>query len=88
VLVALTESGLETPVGRGENGGKTLRNDHVVRRLVAAGEITGPGTELVARVELELAEDWRRDRLEVVAFVQDPRSGAVLGAAPVLSADH
>ena len=84
VLVALTESGLETAVGRGENGGKVLRNDHVVRRLTAAGELASPEAELVTRVTLPLADGWRRDRLDVVAFVQDPRTGAVLGAARVL----
>ena len=85
VLVALTESGLETAVGRGENGGKVLRNDHVVRRLTPAGELASPGAELATRVTLPLADGWRRDRLEAVAFVQDPRTGAILGAARPLA---
>ena len=45
-LVALVEDGLVTPVGRGENGGRTLANDRVVRRLERAFTLGGDaGTE-------------------------------------------
>jgi hypothetical protein len=76
LLVALTESGLVTPVGRGENARRTLRDDHVVRRLVRA-----PAPAPEATVDLDLEPGWDRRRLAVVAFVQDRRSLRILGAA-------
>ncbi len=81
VLVALYESGLTTPVGRGENGGRTLANDRVVRALEGALALAGPGSEGRATVELSLAPGWDRRRLGVAAFLQDPVSLAVHGAA-------
>ena len=37
VLVAVAESGLSTNVKRGENAGRDLQNDHIVRRLIPVG---------------------------------------------------
>ncbi len=73
LLVAITESGLSTPVGRGENARRTLHNDFVVRRLLRVGP-TGS-------LEVPVDPDWGRDRLSLVAFVQEPRSRRILGAA-------
>jgi len=60
VWIAVTESGLESKVQRGENAGRTLSHDAVVRRLVKGGTLS-----------LELPKTWKRERLAVVAFVQD-----------------
>lgn len=86
LLVAVTESGLETPVERGENGGKRLHNDHVVRLLTTAGELAGPDSALQTRVAVPLAPEWDREHIRAVAFVQDPATGHVLGAAVPLAA--
>lgn len=74
VLVALTESGLSVDVPRGENGGRTLRHDHVVRRFAEVK----PGVE----VTLEAPADVRAARAAVVVLLQGP-DGAILGAAEV-----
>ena len=71
--IALTESGLSHPVTRGENSGKTLSHTAVVRQLIRVGP-TG-------KLELPLDRSWRRDQLKVVAFVQQPGPGKVLGVA-------
>jgi hypothetical protein len=73
VLVALTESGLATRVPRGENRGRTLRNDHVVRALVTA---PGPRGEL--SVPLAGAGDGP---LSIVVLAQRRTDRAILGAA-------
>lgn len=70
--LAVAESGFETPVGRGENADHTLRNDNVVRRLEAV--------ELGKHVPVELDSEWRRDRLRLVAFLQDSKTLAVTAA--------
>ena len=94
VWVALTESGLSTAVGAGENAAATLHNDQVVRRLVkaftlpstatAAGTAGATGTAGEARsaeVTLPIDGKWNRAALDVVAFLQDPQSLAIYGAA-------
>lgn len=72
--LAVVERHLVTPVGRGENNGKTLRNDHVVRRLL---EVSSG----VPSVDIVLDPSWNRNQLGLVAFVQDGDTLAVRGAA-------
>jgi hypothetical protein len=80
--VAVYETGLATKVGAGENASATLHNDYVVRRLEKA--LTLPGTAGAAdsgEVVLGLDKRWNRQKLGVAAFLQDPRTMAILGAA-------
>jgi hypothetical protein len=67
----ITEDGLTSIVKRGENGGRTLHNDAVVRRI-STSEAVG-----------KLAPEWRRDRLRVVLIVQGEKSRRIYGAATV-----
>lgn len=82
LMAALYETDLVTAVSRGENGGQTLRNDYVVRLLRRAGRLA-PGAASPARftARLPLAKDWNRSHLGVAAFVQDPKSLDIHGAA-------
>lgn len=82
--VALTESGLTTPVQGGENATATLHNDQVVRLLVKALTLrsaAGAGAEGSAAVTLSIDSKWNRSALDVVAFLQDPQSQTIYGAA-------
>ena len=82
LLVALYEKDLTTSVERGENASRTLRNDYVVRQLVRAGEVARrEGASLAEQVAFELDPSWKVRDLGVVAFLQDPRTRAVHGAA-------
>jgi hypothetical protein len=83
LYLALAESGLATKVTRGENGGVTLAHDHVVREWIGPIRLAGGAAQ--AQREIALPAAWNRAQLEVVAFVQDERSGSVLQA---LSAQH
>jgi hypothetical protein len=83
LYLAVAESGLVTKVTRGENGGATLAHDHVVREWIGPIRLAGGAAQ--AQREIALPAAWNRARLEVVAFVQDERSGSVLQA---LSAQH
>ena len=82
VLVALVENGLVTKVGRGENGGRTLKNDAVVRRLQKAFALAAaPGGRGTASVDLPTGEGAPGRKLGVAAFVQDPKTRAIQGGA-------
>lgn len=78
LYLALAESGLASSVTRGENSGATLRHDHVVRTWIGPVRLVA-GTARVQR-EIALPADWNRARLELLAFVQDERSGGVIQA--------
>jgi hypothetical protein len=82
LLVAITEDDLTSDVQRGENHGRVLTHAAVVRRLTTIGEATAPSS--TARVELPLEPDWKRDRLKIVAFVQERRSRTILASASVM----
>lgn len=77
--VAVYETGLTTKVGAGENASRTLANDFVVRRLEKALTLTG--TTDSAELVLGLDKRWNRERLGVAAFLQDPKTLAIQGAA-------
>ncbi len=82
VWVALYETNLTTAVGRGENAHRTLRNDYVVRRLVKAFTLSAtPGAAHSGEVALAIDPSWKRNDLGVAAFLQDPATLAIHGAA-------
>ncbi len=83
LFVAVTESGLTTKVARGENAGVTLNHDHVVRAWV--GPIPISDGAIHAQREFVLPEAWNRDRLDVVAVVENQHTGAVLQAVSAAS---
>ncbi len=80
VLLAITESGLASQIGRGENAGLLLRHAAVVRQLVSLGRVGADGT-FAANPALRLAADWQRPNLRVVALVQEVASRRIVGAA-------
>jgi hypothetical protein len=70
---AITEDRLVVDVKRGENANKTLRHSAVVRQLRSAGKAGA-----IVPLSIRLAPDWRRDNLQVVAFVQSTKNRRVL----------
>lgn len=79
ILVAVTEDQLRSDVKRGENHGRVLEHAAVVRRLTTIAEATGPSAS--ARFDVNLAPEWRREHLKIIAFVQERRGRAILAAA-------
>ncbi len=77
--VALVESGLVSDVVRGENAGRRLSHDQVVR-VFETVRLKGSGK---GRVELKAPETVVSENMSIVAYVQDPKTMAVLGAAHV-----
>jgi len=80
VLVAV-EDGLITAVQRGENGGRTLSHDRVVRWIDTVADVrAGASTRDIER-SLPIDADWNVGQMRVVALLQDTASLAILGAA-------
>ncbi|HEV7668009.1 MAG TPA: DUF1223 domain-containing protein [Thermoanaerobaculia bacterium] len=81
VLVALIENGLVTKVGKGENGGRTLKNDAVVRRLQKAFALGAAPGGRTGAVDFPLGEASTGRKLGVAVLVQDPKTRAIQGGA-------
>jgi hypothetical protein len=78
LYLAVTESGLESKVTRGENAGSTLAHDYIVREWIGPLRLTN-GTIHMQR-EIALPATWNRARLGVVGFVENEKTGEVLQA--------
>ena len=77
--VAITENRLQSEIKAGENQGKLLHHDFVVREF--AGPLPMDATGRVHwRSAMALNPGWKRPDLSLVAFVQDARSGEILQA--------
>lgn len=76
LVVTVAERGVTTAVKAGENGGRSLRHENVVRAYATvASPIAAGGT-----VELTLPAGLKRENASVVGFVQDTKSLEILGA--------
>ncbi len=79
LYVALFENNLETRVDAGENRGRRLRHDYVVRVLLGPFPVPN-GRELRQENKIAVGADWKIADLGVAAFVQSERTGEVLQA--------
>ena len=80
--VAVYQSNLSTDVKAGENASRLLHNDHVVRRLEKAFTLPATaGAEKSGEVVLGIDKRWKTADLGVAAFLQDPATLAIHGAA-------
>jgi hypothetical protein len=78
-FVAITENRLQSAIQAGENQGKLLHHDFVVREL--AGPLPqGEAGQVHWKSAVTLRPDWKRPDLSLVAFVQDERNGEILQA--------
>ena len=79
VFLAVTEDGLTTAIGGGENSGRTLRHAAVVRELRELGSVKTGSFEKT--VEVARHSGWNAANLKVAVLVQDSDGGPILGAA-------
>ena len=81
LLDALVEDGLSAQVLRGENAGRTLAHDAVVRRLVSVGKLSGaalPRTLDIPAAPPPAGADPRR--LRRILILQEPATMRIRGA--------
>jgi chitosanase len=77
--ITVVERGLKTDVGAGENGGKVLRHENVVRWFRNAN-ISADGKD---QIEVPHLDDVNFANASIVIYAQEPENGPVLGAASV-----
>jgi hypothetical protein len=80
VYIAVALNRAESQVSAGENSGHRLTHVSVVRSLTRIGALK-QGQVLAQDVQLKLEPGSDSRNLRLIAFVQEPRQGRVLGAA-------
>lgn len=80
VMVVLFENDVTTAVARGENSGRRLTNDAIVRWQAPVLKIRGGAGEGKTSVRIPLQAGWRAGNLGVAAFIQDSSSYAIYAA--------
>ena len=81
VFLVITESHLHSDVRRGENAGRGLEHDGVVRKFTSLGKASGSGEfSFDAQNSVKLSPDWKRENVRIVVFVQDVRSRRIYAA--------
>ena len=77
LYVALFENNLESQVQAGENRGKRLQHDYVVRVLIGPVAVTS-NKVMLREWQIPLAAEWKTADLGLAAFVQSAKTGEVL----------
>jgi len=80
VYVAVAINHSESHVSGGENGGRALSHVAVLRDLVKIGTLSRD-EGFAKETELTLESGLDAHNLRVIAFVQEPKQGRILGAA-------
>ncbi len=80
VYLAVALDHFDSQILRGENGGRHLTHTGVVQQIVKIGKIE-KGQGFAQDVQVKLKPEIRSDNLRVIAFIQMPGPGKLLGAA-------
>jgi hypothetical protein len=83
IYIAVALNRAETQVLRGENQGQTLTHVAVVQEMVKVGKVQKKGS-YSQDFQVKLKPGTKPGDLRIIAFVQEPGSGKVVGAASVL----
>ena len=83
LYVALFENGLASAVRAGENEGRTLKHDQVVRALIGPLGLSRSAPDSHRSVSLEIPHGVDRSNAGLAVFVQSRESGAVLQALAI-----
>lgn len=84
VFLAITEGRLHSDVAGGENSGRKLDHEGVVRRLERLGRADARAdTAFAGQTAVKFSPGWNRANLRAVVFLQEQRSRHILGAAGI-----
>lgn len=89
VMVAIFENGQVTDCAKGENRGRVLTNDSIVRSLEKACTLqNGQSKKVQGQVSLKLWEAFSKAKCGMAVFLQNPSSMEVYGAQLLEFPDH
>lgn len=83
VFLVVAEDMLHSDVKHGENAGRALQHNGVVRQLLPVGKIETPAAGYSSITPVRAAKEWNRANLRAVVFVQERHSRHVLAAASI-----
>jgi hypothetical protein len=83
VFLVVAENMLHSDVRRGENAGRALEHNGVVRQLLPVAKIDSAAVGLSSTVAVHTAREWNRANLGAVVFVQERHSRHVVAAAAI-----
>lgn len=77
LYLAVTEDDITNKVSGGDNAGTTFHHQHLVRKWIGPFELNNKG-ETDLSTEIMLDKHWNRNKLKIVALVQNLNDGFVL----------
>lgn len=80
IYLAVYENNLSSQVSAGENQGRKLKHDFVVRQLYGPFIQSQPNNEGRFKQSVGLLQNWKRKDLNLVLFAQNPHTGEILQA--------
>jgi hypothetical protein len=83
LILVVAENMLHSDVRRGENAGRALEHNGVVRQLLPLGKIDDAPAGFSSTVAVHPAREWNRANLRAVVFAQERRSRRVLAVAAI-----
>ena len=83
VFLAVTENGLSTSVGGGENSGVKLEHSTVVRDLVQLGTVKQNENSVSLDRAVPVNAEWKAENLKYVVFVQENDTLRVMAVSQV-----
>ena len=84
VMLAVTETRLDTDVQHGENGGRKLRHTGVVRTLTTVGRIDNPKSgDYSTQAHYHLDPSWKRENIKLVVFLQNRKTKRIWGSGAI-----
>jgi hypothetical protein len=83
LFLAVAENMLHSDVKHGENAGRALEHNGVVRQLLPLGKVDAGPAGFSSTVVVNPDRDWNRANLHAVVFVQERRSRHILAAAVI-----
>lgn len=83
LFLVVAEDMLHSDVKHGENSGRALEHNGVVRQFLPLTKIPAPSQGFSTAFPVHVARDWNRSNLHAVVFVQNPRTRQVLAAASI-----
>jgi len=83
MILVIAENMLHSDVKRGENAGRALEHNGVVRQILPLAKIDAAPAGFTSSVAVHTVREWNRANLRAVVFVQERRSRHVLAAAAI-----